>query len=294
MIEKTNVPVTGEIGNLCFVIMPISDPEGYESGHFKKVMDQIFIPAIEMAGYKPHRVDQDFTSSSILTKIVNNLINAPMVLCDLSARNPNVLYELGIRQAFDKPVVLVHEKGSAAIFDVSDITTFSYRKERKYDEVLEDRKIISEAIKATAQNNKGSSVIQMVNLQQATLKAVENLPTDQSEVMKSMLSDLQNIKQLMKDGANKAFSEKTMDAIVEAAYNRLDNRFLELKHREYAQRQEIEALHMQKIAETTSVAALQQKLQELETERLIAEQRQLEQKQMEVRAFQQALMEQKP
>ena len=94
----------------CFAIMPISDPTGYEAGHFLKVYEDIFKPAIEEVGYTPHRVDEDSASSLIQTKIIRNLIEAPMAICDLSTRNPNVLFELGIRQAFDKPVVLVQEK----------------------------------------------------------------------------------------------------------------------------------------------------------------------------------------
>lgn len=38
---------------MCFVIMPISDPEDYEEGHFKRVYDDIFATAIREAGYTP-------------------------------------------------------------------------------------------------------------------------------------------------------------------------------------------------------------------------------------------------
>lgn len=37
----------------CFVIMPISDQGDYPKGHFTKVYDQIFKPAIEAADMKP-------------------------------------------------------------------------------------------------------------------------------------------------------------------------------------------------------------------------------------------------
>ena len=43
----------------CFVIMPISDQGDYPPGHFSKVYDQIFKPAIIEAGYEPFRVDED-------------------------------------------------------------------------------------------------------------------------------------------------------------------------------------------------------------------------------------------
>ena len=90
----------------CFVIMPISDQGDYPKGHFDKVYEQIFQPAIREAGYEPYRVDENKICDSIMKKIFDAIYNSPMALCDLSNRNPNVLYELGLRQAYDKPVVL--------------------------------------------------------------------------------------------------------------------------------------------------------------------------------------------
>ena len=85
----------------CFVIMPISDPEGYDEGHFKCVYEDLLGPAIEAAGYMPKRADDDKSTSMIHVNIIRDIIEAPMAICDLRTRNPNVLFELGIRQAFD-------------------------------------------------------------------------------------------------------------------------------------------------------------------------------------------------
>jgi hypothetical protein len=51
--------------------------------------------------------------------VIKRLVHSPLVLCDLSARNPNVMFELGIRQAFDKPVVLVQDEKTPQIFDIA-------------------------------------------------------------------------------------------------------------------------------------------------------------------------------
>lgn len=86
----------------CFVIMPFSDPEGYDNGHFRKVYEQIIKPAVEDAGYKAYRVDENGVSDLITTKIFKAILDCDMAICDLSSRNPNVLYELGIRHAMEK------------------------------------------------------------------------------------------------------------------------------------------------------------------------------------------------
>lgn len=88
----------------CFVIMPISDSEDYTSGHFGRVYEHIIKPACELAGFKPIRADDIMTTNYIALDIIKNIIESEMAICDLSSRNPNVLYELGIRQAFNLPV----------------------------------------------------------------------------------------------------------------------------------------------------------------------------------------------
>ncbi len=93
----------------CFVIMPISDAEGYDKGHFTRVYYDIIEPAVESAGHKPIRADEVVSSNLIQLDIVERLIYAPLAICDISSRNPNVFYELGIRHAFNKPVVLMKD-----------------------------------------------------------------------------------------------------------------------------------------------------------------------------------------
>lgn len=155
------------VKNTCFVIMPFSDPEGYETGHFRSIYEHTFAPAIRAAGYDPLRIDDNIVSSLIHGKMMNELVTAPMVLCDLSTNNPNVLYELGIRHAFDLPVVLVQEIGQKRIFDIAGITSVEYHRSRLYEEVLEDQKKITEAILQTANAKTKYSIMSLVALHAA-------------------------------------------------------------------------------------------------------------------------------
>lgn len=137
----------------CFVIMPISDPEGYEKGHFLHIFRDVFSPACKAAGYRAVRADEVKETNLIHLDVLQRLINSPMVLCDLSSRNPNVLFELGLRQAFDKPVVLVQETDTPRIFDISPLRVTEYRRARIYHEVIEDQLKIAGAITATTRND---------------------------------------------------------------------------------------------------------------------------------------------
>lgn len=180
----------------CFVIMPIGELESYENEHFKKVYNNIFKPAIESAGYTSERADNTNASNMIQADIVKKLIDSPMVLCDLSTHNPNVLFELGIRQAFDKPVVLVQEEGTSRIFDISTIRTISYRKERKYDEVLIDREKIKKAIIDTEKDNMGiNSIIKLINIEPASPNHLDSNTEDKTRlILYSIQNTIEQIK----------------------------------------------------------------------------------------------------
>lgn len=161
----------------CFVIMPIADPDGYDKGHFTKVYEDIFKPACDAAGYKPVRADEVKQTNLIHLDILQKLIESPMAICDLSSRNPNVLFELGLRQAFDKPTVLVQEVGTAKIFDIAPLRYTEYRRELRYRDVLEDQSTISQALGATQEATiKGEGVNSIVSIlslaRPATLKEV--------------------------------------------------------------------------------------------------------------------------
>jgi len=182
----------------CFIIMPIADPEGYDKGHFKKVYQDIISVSCENAGFTPVRADEVKQTNLIHLDILKKLIESPMAICDLSNRNPNVLFELGLRQAFDKPTVLIQECGTPKIFDISPLRYTEYRKELKYREVLEDQKSLEEAILATKDaTDKGEGVNSLINLlslsNPASLKDVgENDSAKMLQVVMAEMNDLKN------------------------------------------------------------------------------------------------------
>ncbi len=186
-----------QVNNDCFVIMPIADPEGYDKGHFKKVYEDILKVACDKAGFTPFRADQVKQTNLIHLDILQKLIDSPMAICDLSNRNPNVLFELGLRQAFDKPTVLVQEVGTPKIFDISPLRYTEYRKELKYREVLEDQNYIAEAISATKEaTDKGEGINSIVSLlslsSPASLKDVSD--NDAAKMLQVVMSEMNDLR----------------------------------------------------------------------------------------------------
>jgi hypothetical protein len=79
-----------------------------------------------MAGFSVSTANRE-GSDVIQSTIVNRLLDDDLVIADLTEHNPNVLFELGMRMAFDKPTVLIKAKGTRAIFDVDNmLRVFEY------------------------------------------------------------------------------------------------------------------------------------------------------------------------
>lgn len=185
---------TKEAKERCFVIMPISDQGDYPAGHFTKVYEQIIKPAVEEAGYEPYRVDENNICDSIINKIFNAIQDCPMAICDLSNRNPNVLYELGLRQAYDKPVVLIQDDKTQKIFDVSGISTVFYKSARMYEDVMEARENIKKAITATKEG-KISSLAKIMKVNKADFSQVEVSQDDKlNVVLEGIYSEIKELR----------------------------------------------------------------------------------------------------
>ncbi|TOC19180.1 hypothetical protein CGJ90_22880, partial [Vibrio parahaemolyticus] len=134
MTNKKEIAVkVGE--KTCFVIMPISNQPGYESNHFTLVYEDIIRPAIEAAGMRPVRADETVNTNLIQLDILRKVIESDIAICDMSSKNPNVFYELGVRQAFDKPTVLMIDDATSAPFDVSSLRYVDYKKNMGFRDV---------------------------------------------------------------------------------------------------------------------------------------------------------------
>lgn len=104
----------------CFVMMPFASPLG-------EYYKQIYEPAIKKAGLKAVRADQDiFGTGKIIDQIWTGINSAKVLIAELTKRNPNVYYELGLAHALKKPVVLVSSNEEDVPFDLQHIRVIYY------------------------------------------------------------------------------------------------------------------------------------------------------------------------
>lgn len=143
--------------------MPITTPASFvniysDSEHFAHVLQHLFIPAIENAGFEP--ISPKSTGSDLIhAEIINNLSSSELVLCDMSILNPNVFFEFGIRCALDKPVALVIDDKTEKIpFDTGIINFLTYQSTPTWN-VGEEIKQLSKHIKDAYQKSNGRNAL---------------------------------------------------------------------------------------------------------------------------------------
>ncbi|WP_288713040.1 hypothetical protein [uncultured Bilophila sp.] len=175
---------------ICFVIMPISDHPDYDAGHFTRVYNHIFKPAIELAGYIPIRSDDETKSNNIVADIIKKIVVSDMALCDISTRNANVLYELGIRHAFDKPVVLVKDEKTNSIFDISGIRYTDYNSSLRIDRVSPDIQKIKKSIESHSGDDIESSVLKLSMINYSAKLPKQNTVTADTQLLLNAIRSL--------------------------------------------------------------------------------------------------------
>ena len=106
---------------ICFTIMPFG-------GWFQDYYKNIYRPAIESVGLSPHRADDLYRPSTIVNDIWTYTREAKLVLADLTGKNPNVFYELGLAHALAKPAILVAESMDDVPFDLRSLRVIEYDK----------------------------------------------------------------------------------------------------------------------------------------------------------------------
>jgi nucleoside 2-deoxyribosyltransferase len=106
------------------------------------------MPAAVDAGFSVETAKRQ-GSDIIQSTIINELLDADLVIADLTDHNPNVLFELGLRIAEHKPVALIKASDTGRIFDVDNLLRVHEYNQNLWPSTLAaDLPVMTEHIKA--------------------------------------------------------------------------------------------------------------------------------------------------
>jgi hypothetical protein len=126
----------------CFVIMPFGNPKTdpdrsrkldlIYSQWIKPTIESICPPGSSKGAISCHRADKEAGPGEIISHIMENLTGADIVVADLSGKNPNVFYELGVRHALKNNTILISDDLDDIPFDLRGLRTIVYKYEPEH------------------------------------------------------------------------------------------------------------------------------------------------------------------
>ena len=121
------VPVTGthDWSTVCFYVTPIGADNSEERLHSDLFLGSLVEPALSDFGLNVVRADQIGKPGMITAQVIEHIVNARIVVADLSFHNPNVFYEVALRHACRKPIVQVIRASDRIPFDLDQVRTIT-------------------------------------------------------------------------------------------------------------------------------------------------------------------------
>ena len=94
--------------------------------HIDGIIDQAIIPALQFKVKDIIVAHRKYEVGSITNAIIKEIIEADLVIANLTKLNPNVMFELAIRYSFGKSVIVIAERNTKLPFDINSENTIFY------------------------------------------------------------------------------------------------------------------------------------------------------------------------
>ena len=185
-------PPVAEAKN-CFIVTPIG-PDGSNTRRAAEgLVDEVIEPVLSELGFNSvvaHRIPRP---GSITDQVIQELLDAPLVIANLSELNPNVMYELAVRHCVGKPIIVLATEGTVLPFDINAERTIFYKDDMAGAAKLKPQ--LREAIEHAVADVDPSNPVLRVAKMRSVLKDVPQ--GDLQAVLLQQVRDLTSVTQEM-------------------------------------------------------------------------------------------------
>lgn len=179
--EKLNKKIT--LG----VAIPMSATHECTKDHWDEVY-KIIKSSFDAERYSINIVSKSNEMAVIQDAIVNNLYHNDIVICDVSCGNPNVMFELGMRLAFDKPTLVIKDFETPYSFDTAPIRHIEYPRSLHYQSILDFKKKLSATVESLLRGDDNRTFLS--NFGNLTAAKVKDTELPENEFILKTLENL--------------------------------------------------------------------------------------------------------
>lgn len=218
----------------CGLIMPISAIDGCSAEHWSEVK-QIFQDAVESISnpkFSTKLVSDADDVGVIQKRIVQGVYNSDIIICDVSGKNSNVMFELGMRLAFDRPTVIVKDDKTDYSFDTSVVEHLAYPRDLRFSKIVNFKKQLADKVLATYNASKSDPEHSTFLKSFGTFKVahLDQKEAPSEQIILDILQDMQKEMAFLRRGAarpvrfNKGilFDQNLIDAIAKMRLEKPD------------------------------------------------------------------------
>ena len=105
--------------NHCFYLGPFSEP-------FNAIYNDHILKVLTKEGFTVERADEIYGTQPIIEDIWEGINTASLIVADVTGKNPNVMYEIGMAHTIGKPVIIVTQSIDDVPFDLKHYRCIIY------------------------------------------------------------------------------------------------------------------------------------------------------------------------
>ncbi|CAI3547545.1 hypothetical protein [Clostridium neonatale] len=185
----------------CFIITPIGNENTETRRHIDGVINECIRPILEEKyQYQVNAAHEFTTPGSINNQVIEAIYTSDLVIANLTELNPNVMYELALRHAFRKPVIIIMENGNDKLpFDITTERTIFY--DNDFQGAINLKMSLNDMVKSIQEikdvelDNPVYNALERLNLKENLLKTIGQGNDTDVDAISYMVERLDQIEQ---------------------------------------------------------------------------------------------------